>query len=127
MSKQVEHGDNDEGEEILKLIQRRKEAKAFEQAADKSRAEKALAAIEAAEEEQNAKPVQPQVKPKVKEVRTVAMWNARKQRKTHSEAFKKRLVKESLEEGKSVAMVAWLNHLPAPQLHKWVKKYTVQS
>lgn len=59
----------------------------------------------------------------VKEVRTVAMWEALKKRKTYPDEFKRRLVAESKEPGRSVAMVAWLNHLPAPQLHKWVKKY----
>ncbi|MFL6601814.1 MAG: transposase [Steroidobacteraceae bacterium] len=62
-----------------------------------------------------------------KEVRTVEMYEALRKRRSHSDEFKKRLVAEAKEPGKSVAMIAWLNHLPASQLHKWVQKFGGES
>ncbi len=59
----------------------------------------------------------------VREVRTIETWNALKKRRTFTEAFKRKLVAETKEAGKSVSLVAYLNYLPASQLHKWVAKF----
>jgi len=64
-----------------------------------------------------------------KEVRTIETWNALKKRRVFTEEFKRKLVAEAevKEEGNSVARVAYLNHIPATQLHKWKQKYGTQE
>ncbi len=62
-----------------------------------------------------------------KEVRTIETWNALKKRRSFTEELKRKLVAETKEPGKSVSLVAYLNYLPAAQLHKWVKQFGGES